>query len=489
MSELNAANDDVEQQTTETKSFQEWLDSLSRSGSENAVLRSVSEGCRTTQEVADNVEYSENQVRGCLKALTDDGLLARERDGRSYSYDIADGDETVEAEQDEDDDTVLASTVEMDSPQTGQQTSSDERARAAVNRDYDWDSYVPQNAGVYYSSNGEKERIDALTQTRKTTGALARILVGGPTGAGKTTLAEHIAAENNAPLFTIQGTYDMSAADLLGSPDITPDGSTRWVDGVLTKALLASQERTVVLLVDEINRAQPHAKGVLFPALDYRASVRLDGPRGGEVIEGNADNLIVLATMNEGSEYAATMKMDAAEKGRFSMQVELDYLGRSNADKEADLLAEKAGVSEDFAWDFVRACNEIRELADDSTSSLRGAMGVPTRAAIAACQLARGNDTADVNNPVMKAVVDAICFPLYDEDERNTVSNKFAERFDGAPVEGYKAWKRGDDPDESGDSNWLSCTDCDYEKSEAEAESTAVASLLCPECGSDLISQ
>lgn len=301
-----------------------------------------------------------------------------------------------------------------------------------VTRGYDWDEYVPEDVPEYIPHNGEREEMLAEFETARESGKLPRAIVGGPTGSGKTHLARTVATDLHTPLLTIQGKYSMNEADLLGSPIIV-NGETRWADGVLTKALLSSAERPTVLLVDEANRARPEAMSVLFSALDDRATVTLDA-RGGEVIQGDPHNLIVIATVNEGPGYFVE-KMDLAERRRFGNKWYVDYLGLEHPAREAELLTSRTPAGSRLAELFVTAANDIRNRASDPGSAV--GTGLPTATTMTWAQTAYAYAKAGMENPVMLAARNAVVNPFYsdDDEERDEVQQIITSHFDGAPFE------------------------------------------------------
>lgn len=411
----------------------------------------VQDGNHTAEQVAEASGLSVGHVYRVLKDAAERGVLGREKDGHEWQYHVPEGTETVD---DFEGDDVMP-----------------------VARNYDWDALVPEETVEYLPHDGELDELSALIETRETIGQPVRALIGGPTGCGKTTLAEYIAAENGWPLFTIQGKYTMREKDLLGSPLII-GGETRWTDGILTKALLASADRPVVLLVDEANRARAQAKSVLFSALDHRAEVTLDGGRGGELIDGDAMNLIVIATINEGDGYMVE-QMDLAEKRRFGAKWNVDYLGIEYPDREAGLVAERSGVSTTFARALVDAANSIRQTATDPTSKIGS--GVPTSAVISWAGAARAFEDAGLSNPVVRAGNAQVVRPFYGDDDRvaDEVGSIIKSHLDGAPVdaEAFAAWN---------DDELAVCDDCGFSCSRIEADERGLMLDGCPDCDGEL---
>lgn len=438
------------------------------------LIDAVQGGNHEVPEIADAVDKHPGHMYRVCSDAAERGVLGREKDGHSWHYFIPDEEEVSETAAD-------ADTV---------QTSN---GRMPVFRDYDWDSYVPE-ADTYMATDGEVEEFVALVNAREERPVHGRL--GGPTGCGKTSMAKRFAAVSDIPCFTLQGKYTMREGDLLGSPVVIGD-TTVWVDGVLTKALLASKEGPVVLLIDEINRARAQAKSVLYSALDHRAEVTLDGGRGGEPIEGKPENLIVVGTMNEGEKHT-TEDMDHAEKRRLGAKWNVDYLGRNHPSAEVALLTgdgvedrdafedvsieledgtlnEYDELPEGLAREMVEVANRLRDEADDT---LGLDYGVPTDALQAWAHATRAFAEAGITNPVMRAARTMVARPYYEDDDYDTVLNTIKSALDDAPVDAdeYEAW--------AGDMQY-ECDRCGFVCSTADHDSRGLQGT-CPDCGDGL---
>ncbi|RLI79901.1 hypothetical protein DRP05_02270 [Archaeoglobales archaeon] len=276
-----------------------------------------------------------------------------------------------------------------------------------VSRNYDWDARIPKIDAVYY------EQINELKKLKSVKGGRWRI--EGPTGCGKTMLAEYFAAKNELPLFTIQGRYTLNPADLVGRPTIIGN-EIYWIDGTLTKALLCSKDRECVLLVDEINRMEPRSQAILLEAADYRCQVTIEALD--EVVKGVAENLYIISTLNKGGEYFVN-RLDAAVEGRFSV-ITLDYLGLKNREAEIELLIERCGVKYELADLLVSTANKIRMDAKSGKSVIT--LGIPTRNLINWANLVISYNKYRIGeNPVIEAAKDAVIDALYEGQAKTTV--------------------------------------------------------------------
>src|SRR5215217_2647244 len=107
-----------------------------------------------------------------------------------------------------------------------------------------------------------RERLELMVQAAKKRGdVLEHILLSGPPGLGKTTLAYIIANATGANIKNTSGPVIEKAGELAG--------------------LLTSLEKGDVLFIDEIHRLQPAIEEYLYPAMeDYRLDIIIDqGPQ------------------------------------------------------------------------------------------------------------------------------------------------------------------------------------------------------------------
>ncbi|ANU19472.1 hypothetical protein BBI15_04260 [Planococcus plakortidis] len=137
------------------------------------------------------------------------------------------------------------------------------------------------------------------------------VLLKGPTGAGKTKLAESISDLFQQPIQSINCSVDLDAEALLGFKTLVQrDGQSEieFVEGPVVTAMKHGH----ILYIDEINMAKAETLPILHSALDYRRM--LTNPFTGEVIQAHPD-FSVLAAINEG--YIGTSPMNEALKNRF----------------------------------------------------------------------------------------------------------------------------------------------------------------------------
>ena len=145
------------------------------------------------------------------------------------------------------------------------------------------------------------ERLQLMVEAAKARGdALQHILLSGPPGLGKTTLALILGNAMGAEVKCTSGPTIEKAGDLAGLLTTLPEGA--------------------ILFIDEIHRLQPAIEEYLYPAMeDYKVDIIIDaGPNARSVRLNLPKFTLVGATTRSGM-------ISAPLRSRFGMTCRLDY--------------------------------------------------------------------------------------------------------------------------------------------------------------------
>src|SRR5512136_2291674 len=126
-------------------------------------------------------------------------------------------------------------------------------------------SVRPKRLDEYIGQKRVKENIEIAIQAARSRGeALDHVLLYGPPGLGKTTLAQIIASELGVVIKTSSGPLLERKGDLT--------------------AILTSLEQKEVFFLDEIHRLVPAIEEVLYPAMeDYRIDLVIGQGAGARI--------------------------------------------------------------------------------------------------------------------------------------------------------------------------------------------------------------
>lgn len=413
------------------------------------LLEEIEDGNNTVGKISDSIDRDKQKVSIVLDTLYDIGVLEKETQNA-----LKDGEE-IEMYKLNGSSDIFTKEGDIKSMELSPKEKDSEPSHMPVNRDYDWDKMVPNDIEEYHQHDDEMVRITAEVNRRHDEKARDPVFwFTGPTGCGKTLAARKLADEMGAVLITIQGKYSMNESAILGSPMLVGD-QTIWSDGPAVKALLASQERPVVLLIDEANRARPEAKEALYSVLDDRSQVTIER-RGNEIIKGNPENLIVISTTNEGDGHI-TQKMDDAEKRRYGNKISFEYVGwdertgdgerkEEHVERAARIVSNRSGAPMELSKELVDISNEIRRVAREEGTPIN--TGVPTSKIIDWAKTAYSYWHAGIDNSLVKAGEVTVINPFYGGDSRaeNRVEEIIHNALDSAPVgeEEYENWSERD---------------------------------------------
>jgi len=195
---------------------------------------------------------------------------------------------------------------------------------------------------------------------RKGEGAVRAVVLEGKPGVGKTALGRHYADINGGKVEYYLCHHWTSDEDLFIGVDVgrVAAGVSRPEDayrpGVLLRAVTASHEGLVVVIIDELDKAPERAETLL---LDFLQTGEVHGPRG-EVWRANLRNLVVFITTN-----GLRPLLEATLRRCF--RVRMEYLPPN---VEADILRKATGAPTGVIRLVVRMGNTIRATGETAVS-------------------------------------------------------------------------------------------------------------------------
>ncbi|MDQ0228915.1 ATP-binding protein [Metabacillus malikii] len=260
------------------------------------------------------------------------------------------------------------------------------------------DLFLIGNSG--YTPSEESILYDALVAL-----ALGKnILLKGPTGSGKTKLAETLSAIFQQPMHSINCSIDMDAEALLGFKTIENDNGNptiEFVPGPVVKAMTKGH----LLYIDEINMAKPETLPILNGVLDYRRMIT--NPFTGEIVKG-IHTFGVIAAINEG--YVGTVPLNEALKNRFVV-IDVPYI---QGEELKNVLKQQTNLKDEKLIDlFIRLSADLLALVQNGQVSEEAAS---IRALI---------DTCDLANflPPIRAIERGIVDKMEDAREKAAIRN------------------------------------------------------------------
>ncbi|WRU96531.1 MoxR family ATPase [Priestia filamentosa] len=217
------------------------------------------------------------------------------------------------------------------------------------------------------------------------------VLLKGPTGSGKTKLAETLSAYFKQPMHSVNCSVDLDAEALLGFKTIHTSGGETNIDFVPGPVIQAMKARKTL----------PILNGVL----DYRKMIT--NPFTGEVVRGE-QTFGVIAAINEG--YVGTVPLNEALKNRFVI-IDVPYI---KGESLKAVLSSQSRLNDEKMIDkFVRLSTDLITQVENGQVSEEAAS---IRALIDTCDLA-------LYMPPLRAIERGIVQKLEDEREKAAVQN------------------------------------------------------------------
>src|SRR3954470_2083884 len=285
---------------------------------------------------------------------------------------------------------IAEESVEATRPVSGEATPEDVQAEPSL-RPRRLDEYIGQTK----ITSNLKIFLQAARARRET---LDHVLFCGPPGLGKTTLANIIAAEMNAPLKSVSAPAIERGGDLA--------------------ALLTNLQEGEVLFIDEIHRLKPQIEEVLYPAMeDYQLDIMIGQGTAARSIKLDLPKFTLVGATTRAGLITAPLR------GRFGIVFHLDFYSQ----KDLEIIVHRSAEI---------LCVEME--ATGASEIARRSRGTPR---IANRLLRRVRDFAEVeydgriSREVARRALDEMEVDKFGLDEIDRkVLTTIIEKFDGGPV-------------------------------------------------------
>lgn len=257
----------------------------------------------------------------------------------------------------------------------------------------------PNRLDEYIGQSDVKENIDIYIKSAKLRGAcLDHVLLYGPPGLGKTTLASIIANELGSNFKTISGPAIEKSGDLA--------------------AVLSSIDENDVLFIDEIHRIPRYIEEILYSAMeDFCLDIIVGGEGSSRSIKINIPHFTLVGATTRAGDLSAPLR------DRFGIIAKLNYY----TDEELFLIAKRTSK----VLDTEITDEAARELAKRSRGTPRIVNRLFKR--VRDFALVEGNGVIDIdimNKALKRLKVDSVGL---DETDYNLIK-AIIERFNGGPV-------------------------------------------------------
>ncbi|SEQ23090.1 ATP-binding protein [Piscibacillus halophilus] len=261
----------------------------------------------------------------------------------------------------------------------------------------DFDYLVGEGGYIPQSEDLLTDLIVAIAQGKN-------ILLKGPTGSGKTKLAETLSSLFNQPLFSVNCSVDLDVESFVGFKTIDYQDGKQIIDYV-PGPLVQAMKNGHFLYIDEINMAKPETLPVINGVLDYRRQIT--NPLTNEVIKAK-EGFNVIAAINEG--YIGTTRLNEALKNRFIV-IDVSYL---QGEQLKNLIKNNTNLNDE------KLINQYVQLSHDLIAATQQGKVSEDAASIRALL-----DACDLSEmiPPKRAIRRAIVNKLEDDREQDVVQN------------------------------------------------------------------
>ncbi len=181
-------------------------------------------------------------------------------------------------------------------------------------------SLRPATFGEYVGQEKIVENVKVYAQAARKRGeALDHVLLSGPPGLGKTSMAHILARELGVALHVTSGPALVKKGDLAG--------------------LLTALQPRDILFIDEIHRLSPAVEEALYPAMeDFRFDVVLGAGIGAQTMEMKLERFTLIGATTRTGLLAAPLR------DRFPIQERLDYYAAAELEEIARRAAAKLAL-------------------------------------------------------------------------------------------------------------------------------------------------
>ena len=214
------------------------------------------------------------------------------------------------------------------------------------------DEHVPEvDEGYVFLEELAKQVLISLKENEK-------VLLVGPTGVGKSTLIEQLAARLNWPVVRVAASGGLTESDLLGEWTVRK-GETVFNYGFLPRAM----KMGAICLIDEIDGIEPSVAFAIHQLMEDQGKLVLL-QNGGEIIEPHENFRLVttansLGNGNESGLYSGTKVLNAAFLDRFAAVFRMSYMP---ADLEVEVIRARApSCTKALAKKLVKVASDVRE--------------------------------------------------------------------------------------------------------------------------------